>query len=85
MEAGIGEQGHLGRLAGPAYPSCFVPSHRSQQKAGVCGLDKDVIQHTGPGISFRTATLLMPELSRVLKLTQPLELLLTTFRLYSPH
>lgn len=85
VETGMGEQGHLGRLAGPACRSCFVSSHRSQQRAGVCGLDKDVVQHTGPGISFRTATLLMVELSRALKLTPPLELLLTTFCLYPAH
>lgn len=85
VETGMGEQGHLGRLAGPACPSCFISSPSSRQRAGVCRLNKDVVQLTGPGISFRTATLLMPELSGVLKLTQLLELLLTTFCLYPAH
>lgn len=85
VETGMGEQGHLGRLAGPACPSYFISSPRFQQRAGVCRLNKDVVQLTGPRISFRTVTLLMLELSGVLKLTQPLELLLTTFRLYPAH
>lgn len=85
METGMDEQRHLGRLAGPASPSCFVSVHSSQHRAGVCGLHKDVFQLTGPGSSFRTDTLFTAELSRASTLTQPLELLLIHFSLPPAH
>lgn len=72
-------------LAHSAYLSCFHFAHSFQHRAGVCGLDKDVFQITNPGFSFIIDTLLKPELSRALKLTQPLELLLTNFSLYLAH